>query len=355
MITETYVATSGQTVFPFTFPYLAAVDLTVAVDGVETTSWDLTSAQTITLNGDFTGGGELTEGQEVSVARTTPIDTPAVTFASPSTLRSSEINRAVQQLLFNLQEQDADTTAGMRKNLGGTAWDAESIPMKSLGAPVDSGDAARLADIENAIVAGGNIPAFSIADAGRSLAIDVNGNVGWASAGGGLSVFQVTTQNPFPVAGAEGGSLLVTSTNGLQTPGSQLPLYKVADVMPWFSGTAPSIVGDAELLLPTAGVYEVTAHGNLRTIPGPGVDIQHGAKLGITDFLDGQITVYDEIQNITLGRSGDTDPWGATYAFTLRAYITVTTPVSLSLRGVRIGSPTVLADVPTRVEVREVR
>jgi len=33
----------------------------------------------------------------------------------------------------------------------------------------------------------------------------------------------------------------------------------------------------------------------------------------------------------------------------------VTTPFSLSLRGVRIGSPTVLADVPTRVEVREVR
>ena len=354
MITETYVATAGQTVFPFTFPFLAAADLTVAVDGVETSSWDLTSAQTVTLNGDFTGGGALTEGQEVSVARTTPIDTPAVTFASPSTLRSSEINRAVQQLLFNLQEQDADTTAGMRKNLGGTAWDAESIPVKSLGAPVDSGDAARLADIENAIVAGGNIPAFSIADAGRSLAIDVNGNVGWASAGGGLSVFEVTTQDPPPVAYANGGSLLVTSTNGIQTPGSQLPLTKLADVMPWFSGTAPSVVGDAELLLPTAGVYEVTAHGNLRTIPEAGVDIQHGAKLGITDFLSGSV-VLDQIQNITLGRSGDTDPWISSYGFTLRAYVTVTTPVSLSLRGVRIGSPTVLMDVPTRVEVREVR
>ena len=354
MITETYVATAGQTVFPFTFPFLAAADLTVSVDGVETSSWDLTSAQTVTLNGDFTGGGALTDGQEVSVARTTPIDTPAVTFASPSTLRSSEINRAVQQLLFNLQEQDADTTAGLRKNLGGTAWDAESIPVKSLGAPVDSGDAARLADIENAIVAGGNIPAFSIADAGRSLAIDVNGNVGWASAGGGLSVFEVTTQDPPPVAYANGGYLLIPSQNGIQTSGSQLPLTKLADVMPWFSGTAPSVVGDAELLLPTAGVYEVTAHGNLRTIPEAGIDIQHGAKLGIADFFSGEV-VLDEIQNITFGRSGDTDPWVSAYGFTLRAYVTVTTPVSLSLRGVRIGNPTVLMDVPTRVEVREVR
>ena len=285
-----------------------------------------------------------------------PIDTPAVTFASPSTLRSSEINRAVLQLLYNLQEQDEETRQTLAANLAGDEWDAQSKPMKSLGAPVDSTDAARLSDIDNAIVAGGNIPAFSAADIGRALAINAMGNVGWASPGGGVSVFRVPSQAIPPGTYTNAGYIVADNDgNRLQSAGCRVPLVKLADVSPWFSGTAPSIVGTDELYLPAAGVYEITVHGNFRSLAdSSGIARMSAAEVGLTDHLSG-VLVLDQIQNIALGRSGSTESWDGTEAFNLRAFVTTTGANSLALRAVKSNDPLVVLDVPTRIEVREVR
>ena len=200
MITETFSATAGQRDFPFTFPYITVSHLTVTVDGVETSDWSLTSAQLMRLGDTFSGGGALAQDALVSISRTTPIANPLVTFASPSTLRSSEINLAILQLLYNLQEQDADTVSALTADTGLTKWLAQALPIKDLGAPVDPTDAARLSDITDAIVAGGNIPAFSIADAGRALGINKDGNVGWEAPGGGISSFRVVIAATPPIS-----------------------------------------------------------------------------------------------------------------------------------------------------------
>jgi hypothetical protein len=292
----------------------------------------------------------------VKIERTTPISSPAVTFASPSTLRSAEINRAVLQLLYNLQEQDEDTRQTLAANLAGDEWDAQSKPMKSLGAPVDSTDAARLSDIDNAIVAGGNIPAFSASDIGRALAINSLGNVGWASPGGGVSVFQVPSQAIPPGTYTNAGYIVADNDgNRLQSAGCTVPLEKLVDVSPWFSGTAPSIVGTDELYLPSAGVYEITVHGNFRSLAdSSGIARMSSAEVGLTDHLTGA-SAGDQIQNVTLGRSGSTESWDGTEAFSLRAFVTTTGASSLALRAVKANDPIVVLDVPTRIEVREVR
>jgi len=352
---KTFTATPDQVDFPFEFPYLSEADITVTVDDVPTTDWTLTNSQLLHLGDDFVGGGALAGGETVVLSRSTPITSPAVTFASPSTLRSAEINRAVLQLLYNLQEQDEETRQTLSTNLAGDAWDGKDKPVKSLGAPVDPTDAARLSDIDNAIVAGGNIPAFSVADIGRTLGIDAGGNVGWASPGGGVSVFGVPTQSPDPVQYANGGYAVVDNQNRLQTPGCTLPLEKLTDVRPWFTGTAPSIVGTDELLLPLPGVYEVMVRGNFRSLPdGTGTERMSAVEVGLTDHLTGSFA-FDQVQNITLGRSGSTDAWEGTGSFTLRSFVVVTGSASLSLRAIKTNDPAVVLDVPARIEVREVR
>ena len=352
---KTFTATPDQVDFPFEFPYLSEAHLSVTVDDVPTTDWSLTNSQLLELGPSFTGGGALAGGETVVLSRSTPIASPAVTFASPSTLRSAEINRAVLQLLYNLQEQDEETRQTLSTNLAGDAWDGKDKPVKSLGAPVDPTDAARLSDIDNAIVAGGNIPAFSVADIGRTLGIDAGGNVGWASPAGGISLFSVPTIFPDQIQYANGGTPIVDNQNRLQTPGCTIPLEKLEDVSPWFSGTAPSIVGSDELLLPLPGIYEVKVQGNFRSLPdGTGVERMSAAEIGLTDHLTGTV-VFNQIQNITLGRSGSTDAWPGTGAFTMSAYVVSTGSVSLSLRAVKTNDPNVVLEVPTRIEVREVR
>ena len=358
MITETFAASSAQQDFPFSTPYLSAAHLSVKVDGVATTDWTLTTAQLLRLgDASFSGVNALVGGELVEISRSTPIVSPMVTFASPSTLRSSEINRAILQVFYNLQEQDAETLSAIRSDAGFTKWLAQSLPLKDLGAPVDSTDAARLADIENAIVAGGNIPAFSIADAGRALGINKDGNVGWEAPGGGISSFSVVTQTPEPVLYADGGALLPETTNGSQTVGSALPVQKDADHTAWWSGTAPYVSGDYDIVLPSTGLYEVEVVGSVRSIPSGAIDTQSYAAMYLTNSTG--TAAFDQRENIRLGISGPgvgvTDTWQASNGYTLRAILTVSGSLSINLRGVRINDPAVVADVPTRITVKEIR
>lgn len=346
MITETFTATGGQQDFPFVTPYLSESHLTVSVNDVETSAWSLTSAQVLRLD------SPASLDDTVAISRSTPIADPLVTFASPSTLRSAEINRAILQLLYNLQEQDAEDLSALRSDIGVTKWLANNLPIKSLGAPVDGSDAARLSDITDAIVAGGNIPAFSIADAGRALGINNVGNVGWESPGGGVSTFRVVPQ---PVTGPEqGGYVLPASVNNL---GDAVPVEKLVDSRAWWSGTAPYVSGDYDLVLPSTGVYEVTVQARLRSIP-QGVTIgQSTASLFLSDPLG--TFAYDVVKYIRLGFDGPgagvQDAYQGSAFVTLSAVITVPGTASLNLRGTKANDSIVVLDTPSIITVKELR
>lgn len=356
MITETLIVTvGGQRDFTFTFPYITKSHLSVKVNDVATSDWSLTSTQVLRLGDTFSGGGALSINDTVAISRTTPIADPLVTFSSPSTLRSSEINLAIQQVLYNLQEQDAQTLSTLNSDAGFTRWEGQNLPLKSLGAPVDATDAARKTDIDNAIVAGGNIPAFSIADAGRALSINSSGNVGWQSPGGGISTFKVSA-DPSPVTYADGGHQLVdgntTETADWTVVGADLPVEKVADVAAWWSGTAPSVSGDSVIVLPTSGVYEVTVRGKVRSLPNatPGIS---SAAAAITNDLG--LTVFDRQTNMRLGQSGTGDTWQGTESFVLTAYITVSGSQNINLRALKGNPADVVMDTPTIITVKEIR
>lgn len=346
MITETFTATGGQQDFPFVTPYLSESHLTVSVNDVETSAWSLTSAQVLRLD------SPASLDDTVAISRSTPIADPMVTFASPSTLRSAEINRAILQLLYNLQEQDAEDLSALRSDIGVTKWLANNLPIKSLGAPVDRSDAARLSDITDAIVAGGNIPAFSIADAGRALGVNNVGNVGWESPGGGVSTFRVVPQ---PVTGPEqGGYVLPVSVN---SQGDPVPVEKIADSRAWWSGTAPYVSGDYDLVLPSTGVYEVTVQARVRSIPQGTTIGQSTASLFLSDPLGS--FAYDVVNYIRLGFDGPGAGIQAAYqgsAFvTLNAVITVPGTASLNLRGTKANDSIVVLDTPSTITVKELR
>jgi hypothetical protein len=346
MITETFTATGGQQDFPFVTPYLSESHLTVSVNDVETSAWSLTSAQVLRLD------SPASLDDTVAISRSTPIADPLVTFASPSTLRSAEINLAILQLLYNLQEQDAEDLSALRSDIGVTKWLADNLPIKSLGAPVDGSDAARLSDITDAIVAGGNIPAFSIADAGRALGINNVGNVGWESPGGGVSTFRVVPQ---PVTGPEqGGYVLPASGNNL---GEAVPVEKLADSRAWWSGTAPYVSGDYDLVLPSTGVYEVTVQARLRSIPQGNVVGQSSASLFLSDPMGS--FAYDVVNYIRLGFDGPgagiQDAYQGSAFVTLSAVITVPGTASLNLRGNKGGDAIVVIDTPSIITVKELR
>lgn len=346
MITETFTATGGQQDFPFVTPYLSESHLTVSVNDVETSAWSLTSAQVLRLD------SPASLDDTVAISRSTPIADPMVTFASPSTLRSAEINRAILQLLYNLQEQDAEDLSALRSDIGVTKWLANNLPIKSLGAPVDGSDAARLSDITDAIVAGGNIPAFSIADAGRALGVNNVGNVGWESPGGGVSTFRVVPQ---PVTGPEqGGYVLPVSGN---SQGDPVPVEKIADSRAWWSGTAPYVSGDYDLVLPSTGVYEVTVQARVRSIPQGTTIGQSTASLFLSDPLGS--FAYDVVNYIRLGFDGPgagiQDAYQGSAFVTLNAVITVPGTASLNLRGTKANDSIVVLDTPSTITVKELR
>ena len=348
MITETFTATGGQQDFPFVTPYLSESHLTVSVNDVETSAWSLTSAQVLRLD------SPASLDDTVAISRSTPIADPMVTFASPSTLRSAEINRAILQLLYNLQEQDAEDLSALRSDIGITKWLANNLPIKSLGAPVDGTDAARLSDITDAIVAGGNIPAFSIADAGRALGVNNVGNVGWESPGGGVSAFRVVPQSPDPVQFAAGGYALPESLNAL---GDAVPIEKTADSRAWWSGTAPYVSGDFDLVLPSTGVYEVTVQARVRSIPQGTTIGQSTASLFLSDPLG--TFAYDVVNYIRLGFDGPgagiQDAYQGSAFVTLSAVITVPGTASLNLRGTKANDSNVVLDTPSTITVKELR
>lgn len=350
MLTYEIQAANGQTAFTFPFPYLSQSHLSVTVEGVEAT-WELTNANTITVLTPT-----VNEDDIVVIGRTTPILEPAATFASPSTLRASEINIAISQLLFNLQEQDAETLSTLQANGANTQWLGQDKPIKDLGAPVDGTDAARLSDIDSAIVASGSMPPFSGSDVGRVLGVNSSGASQWLNPGGGLKTFQVAP-DPNEVVFADGGYALEEGPTSESTQWGTVPVIPIVagqEFAPFFGGTAPTVNVDS-LRLESAGLYEIRVELQLRSIPRAGVSTIDSAAVALTS-LDGN-AAYARRTNIRLGMTGD-NGWQGSQTVVLRAIVDSPGLQTLTLRAAK-QQPTSIGDVvidgSARLFVREIR
>ena len=168
---ESYTATEGQSVFTFTFPVLSAAHMVVTVNDANETDWTLTGPQEVTFGGTV----NLVAGDTVGFARSTPIGDPLVDFTAPSSIRAREINLAISQLLYSLQEQDAVDLEGLKKSVSGTSWNGEDLPIKNLGEPTDDTDAATRGWVNGQIVSSGQLPPTGSGDAGKHLAVNATG------------------------------------------------------------------------------------------------------------------------------------------------------------------------------------
>ncbi len=192
MITETYTATGGQTVFTFTFDLISAAYLTVSLNDSPQTDWSLTGPHEITLGPSVT----VQTGDLLSFSRSTPVDSPLVDFTAPSSIRAREINLAIEQLLHHLQETDAISVDGLGKTPAETAWDARALTISNLASPDSDDDAATRGWVNGQIVASGQLPPVGSADAGKHVGVNAAGT-GYAllpaDGTGGLMTLDLST------------------------------------------------------------------------------------------------------------------------------------------------------------------
>jgi hypothetical protein len=218
MLTENYTASAAQTVFTFTFDVISTSYISVLIDDVSEADWTRTGEGEITFGGTVTLAG----GETVSIVRTTPIAEALVNFASPSSVRSREINLAVEQLLHKLQETDAVQQTVMVQDSGGTYWVGEGLRLNDLAEPTALTDATTKQYVDNLLVASGALPVVDASDEGFILTVDSGGN--WV----------VDNFIPVPDVGTDVAKMLVVDGTGayvLQAqPADELPVVTAPDV-----------------------------------------------------------------------------------------------------------------------------
>jgi len=142
----TYTGDGSTLVFNIPFSYINESHLVFYVAGVSTaaggsqyTATILTGGTTVQIK-KTSDNSAVASGVAIKVERNTPITTPSVVFSNSSTLKATDLNTEVNQLLYSAQET-ADDAAG-KINLDATGhWGADSKKIRSVADPVDAQDA----------------------------------------------------------------------------------------------------------------------------------------------------------------------------------------------------------------------
>ena len=143
-----YTATSGQTDFAFSFPYLSTSHVKVQINGVDTTAYTVvTSPSTkVVLNSGATAGQivkvyRLTPGRSAS-----PNNVNLVDFVNGSVLSEEDVDKNAKQLLYLIQESDDTGGGAMPYDPTLTAWNASvsgsSKKVVNVADPTNAQDAA---------------------------------------------------------------------------------------------------------------------------------------------------------------------------------------------------------------------
>jgi hypothetical protein len=142
----TYTGDGSTLVFNIPFSYINESHLVFYVDGVSTAAGGSLYTATIQTGGTTvqikktSDNSAVASGVAIKVERNTPITTPSVVFSNSSTLKATDLNTEINQLLYSAQET-ADDAAG-KINLDATGnWGADNKKIRTMADPVDAQDA----------------------------------------------------------------------------------------------------------------------------------------------------------------------------------------------------------------------
>jgi len=124
----------GQSNFTFSFPYLSTSHIHVYIDGVETFAFSFNSAFVIHLTTPLAGAAT------VRIQRLTPVTEALVDFSNGSVLGESDLDAAVLQLLFAVQESIDDQVNSIHTDSAGN-FDFLGKRGVNLATPIDNDDA----------------------------------------------------------------------------------------------------------------------------------------------------------------------------------------------------------------------
>jgi hypothetical protein len=146
------VATAGQRDFTVPFPFISRSHVEVLVNGTQATVLEWTDGTTLRLASTLAGG------ESVILRRVTPIDDALVQFQNGAILTAEDLNLAVQQTLYKLQETAAlyngalsDAQVRLAQNLGIVTTPsavADMLAIEVLGSEVLATFQQRIADID---------------------------------------------------------------------------------------------------------------------------------------------------------------------------------------------------------------
>ena len=298
---------SGNYDFQVPFPFISEAHLNVYLAGstVASNQWNLVNGNTVRVT------TTLINDNSVFIERVTPVNTALVDFTSNTGIRERELDTAFNQILFALQELDVEATGGLRKNGPGTAWDGQSLPLKSLGAPTDLADAATKGYVDANLAGTGTLPIPDSGDIGLGLRVRADGaNVAYeiAQVDGAVASFKMTP-------GTQANLLarpVVPNTSG----GNWNAQANAVIPLTLESSHETPEVGDLDVqsngvVIPAGGVFEVEATLRFRNrIDGSSINII-SVDAGI---IDGSNNVLDKTPGsgsglTTLGAGGGcTDP-----------------------------------------------
>lgn len=356
MSSVSYEATGGQTDFLITYDYISTAHIQVFIDGVETTAFSIGSDSIVVLD-----SGAIA-GEIVTITRSTPTTGLLTSFASPSSVRSGEIRTGFRQLLFIAQEILSSSLLGLRKTVNELAWDAEGLPLSSLGTPVAGDDAATKTYVDNLAAAEGVLPEPLVADLGKGIRIRSDGGGPAYVIGpinGATATFKIPLQGS-GVAGYNYGYLVPPLGLGTGLTGtwqsdasSRMPL-EVEDTAGTPTYGTISLDGSYDIVVPR-GTFVIEAEGPLRSLTNT-VSAENNATSAAAALMTTTGTVLDARPWVQLGRSG-----GTGQVFQAQSYVRLTTTqtfgattrLNLRITG-STSSDDVIADTPWRVRLTEV-
>ena len=159
--------------FTISFPYVKKDHIVVALNNVANTGFTFINDTTIefdtlssaTSTQEATGAPKT--GVEIEISRDTPLTTALVDFVDGSTLTAADLDTAVLQLLYGIQEAKDEAALGIQNTPQGQ--DANNKPIINVSDPTNAQDAVTKAFLERV----GSITSTQIAD-GTIVNADVN-------------------------------------------------------------------------------------------------------------------------------------------------------------------------------------
>lgn len=328
-----YTATTGQREYDLTFLYITASDLIVEIDGVVENDWTMLDADTVQLS--VAVGATILGGEEVRISRSTNIDDQLVTFSSPSSIRASEIDQQIKQVLYYEQEIETDLTRAMSKNFAETSWDAQSLPIKNVAAPDDTTDAVNLAYVTSALAASGVLPEIAGTDVDKVLRVVDGPAYALRNHGEAIVEFEVPTQSNTLGAGQSEAYILDKGTAFTFTATSTRIPWALTNVIGNFLGDPITLDANTfDIVLPV-GKWDIQVSGVLRSFgPFTSADAKIRADIALTTEI-GSSTGYDFQKYIDLGTSGSTTQVTQSVGFRLRELLNVSSGTqSINLRAI---------------------